>query len=662
MAEESLKETTCSCCGGAGEHEHHHHHDDDALDLDKIGTCSCCAGDDDDDEEEEEMPLWTLIVGTLLFLVTYLTDLIPEAFSLPAYIVAYLFLGYGVLREAGENILKRQPFDENFLMAIATIGAFCIGDYPEAVAVMLFSRIGEAMEEKAVHRSRKQVAAAIDLRPEVVQRLNEDGTTTEIPAKEAAVGDVVAVRVGDRIPLDGIVVAGDSLIDTSALTGEPVPVACREGSEVLSGSINTSGVLHVKVTKPLAESMVTKILESVEKAAARKPKIDRFITRFARIYTPAVVAIAVGTAVIPSLVTGHWNYWIYTALTFLVISCPCALVLSVPLSFFAGIGAASKQGILFKGGIAIEQMKRIGAVVFDKTGTITKGNFVVHQVESADNRSDDDVLALCASAEQASNHPIARSVVAQACERGLTLTEPSAIEEIAGQGLRANVGGHLVLCGNQRLMDAQKITLPELTATEYGSELYVAVDGEYAGRLVISDTIKEDAVDAVKAISQMGITTAMLTGDSQQAADYIASKTGIDDVRAKLLPQDKVDQMDDLRRKYGPVLFVGDGINDAPVLAGADVGAAMGSGADAAVEAADVVFMHSRVSAVPAALHLSKETMKIAMENVIFALGVKAVVMIAGFVGYASMWAAVFADSGVAALCVLNSVRMLYKK
>jgi len=650
MAEEFLKDQGCSCCNG-------HHDEDEAVKMDAVGTCGCC-GDDDDDEEES--PLWTLVAGTVLFLVTYLAGIIPDDFSLPAYIIAYLLLGYGVLREAGENIMKRQPFDENFLMAVATIGAFAIGDYPEAVAVMLFSRIGEAMEDRAVNRSRKQVAAAIDMRPEVVHRVTADGSTVTIPAKDAAAGDVVVVRVGDRIPLDGVVMAGESLIDTSALTGEPVPVICREGSEVLSGSINTSGVLHVKVTKPLAESMVTKILESVERAAARKPKIDRFITRFSRIYTPAVVAIAAATAIIPSLVTGQWHYWIYTALTFLVISCPCALVLSVPLSFFAGIGAASKQGILFKGGIAMEQMKHIGAVVFDKTGTITKGNFVVHQVVPADNRSADDVLCLCASAEQASNHPIARSVVAQACEQGLSLTEPSEMEEIAGQGLKAQVGSHSVLCG--QLMDTRHIVLPAMDDVEYGSELYVAIDGAYAGRLVISDTIKEDAVDAVKAISRMGITTAMLTGDSQKAADYIASKTGIDDVRAKLLPQDKVNQMDALRKQYGPVLFVGDGINDAPVLAGADVGAAMGSGADAAVEAADVVFMQSRVSAVPAALHLSRETMKIAMENVVFALGVKGVVMIAGFAGYASMWAAVFADSGVAALCVLNSVRMLYKK
>lgn len=354
MAEHTLHEGNCTCCN-------HHHHDDahvekeghcsccegeESVSLDSIGTCSCCH--DEDVEEEEGGALWTLVVGTIVFLITYVTDLVPEAFSLPAYIAAYLLLGYSVLREAAENIMKRQPFDENFLMAVATIGAFAIGDYPEAVAVMLFSRIGEALEERAVNRSRKQVAAAIDMRPDVIHRLQEDGSTVEVPARDAAIGDVAVVRVGDRIPLDGVVVSGDSLLDTSALTGEPVPVACHEGTEVMSGSINTTGILHVKVTKPLAESMVTKILESVEKAAARKPKIDRFITRFSRVYTPAVVAIAAATAIIPSLITGEWHYWIYTALTFLVISCPCALVLSVPLSFFAGIGAASKQGICLR--------------------------------------------------------------------------------------------------------------------------------------------------------------------------------------------------------------------------------------------------------------------------------------------------------------------------
>lgn len=606
--------------------------------------------------------LWQLVVGIAIFLFTYLTDFIPEPYSLVAYGIAYLILGNSIIRKAIKNIIQKEPFDENLLMVIATGGAFAIGDYPEAVAVMLFSRIGEAMEDKAVNKSRKQISAAVDLRPETIERLMPDGSVKTIPAKDGHVDDIVVVRAGDRIPLDGIVTEGTSRIDTSAITGEPVPVPCQAGSEVLSGSINISGTIRLRVTKELSESMVTKILQSVEQAAAQKPKMDRFITRFSRIYTPAVVAIAVFTAVVPSLVTGNWYYWLYTALTFLVISCPCAIVLSIPLSFFAGIGAASKRGILFKGGIAIEQMKNIGAVVFDKTGTITKGNFVVQQVVPADEFTEQDVLLYCAAAEQASSHPIAASVVTAAKAKKLNLPSITESDEIAGEGLCATVNGRAVACGNMKLMNRKQVVVPQQDNVTYGSELYVAVDGKYAGHIVVSDTIKPDAVEAIRRIHSLGITTAMLTGDSQNAAEYIAKQTGIDEVRAKLLPQDKVLQMDDLRSKYGPVMFVGDGINDAPVLAGADVGAAMGSGADAAVEAADVVFVNSQVSAVPEALHISRKTMTIAMENLVGALGVKAVVMVAGFAGFASMWAAVFADSGVTALCVLNSVRLLYKK
>lgn len=644
------------CC--CDEHEHHHDHD---------GGCSCCHApslidDDDEEEEEEETPLWQLVLGTIIFLITYFTALIPEPYDIAAYGVAYIVLGNTVIKAAFYNILHKEPFDENLLMVIASGGAFLIGDYPEAVAVMLFSRIGETMEDKAADKSRHQIREAVDMRPETIQRVTADGSVETVPASDGAVGDIVVVRVGDRIPLDGVVVDGDSLVDTSALTGEPVPVHCTVGSDVMSGCINTSAVLHVRVTKPLAQSAVTKILEAVEKASARKPKIDRFITRFSHVYTPAVVAIAAATAIVPSLVTGNWHYWIYTALTFLVISCPCALVLSVPLSFFAGIGAGSKQGILFKGGIAIEQMKRIGAVVFDKTGTITKGNFVVQRIEPVAGVPAEDVLRLCASAEQASSHPIAKSVLAKAADEGLELSLIEEAEEIAGEGLKVRVAGAEILCGNGKLMEHFHISLPDIPDENYGSELYVAKDGAYIGHIIISDTLKADATEAIKAIKGLGITTAILTGDSQAAADYVAKEAGIDVVRAKLMPQDKVDQLDALRKAYGPVLFVGDGINDAPVLAGADVGAAMGSGADAAVEAADVVFMNSTVSAVPEALRISRFTMSIATQNIIFALGVKAIVMLAGFAGYASMWAAVFADSGVAALCVVNSVRALYKK
>ena len=612
--------------------------------------------------------LIALALVILLKLLLGVLPALPTPVELLLYLIPYLVVGKDVLRKAIKGVKNRQPFDECFLMAVATVGAFALGDYVEGCAVILFYQIGELFQSVAVGKSRQSISSLMDIRPDYANVEDEDGKLEQVDPDDVEVGTVIVVQPGERVPIDGVIVEGTSALNTAALTGESLPRDVQTGDEVISGCVNMTGLLKVRTTKEFGESTVSKILDLVENSSMKKARAENFITRFARVYTPAVCYGALALAFLPPIVLllmgqpARFGDWIYRALTFLVISCPCALVLSVPLSFFAGIGAASKQGILFKGGIAMEQMKHIGAVVFDKTGTITKGNFVVHQVVPADNRSADDVLCLCASAEQASNHPIARSVVAQACEQGLSLTEPSEMEEIAGQGLKAQVGSHSVLCGNRQLMDTRHIILPAMDDVEYGSELYVAIDGAYAGRLVISDTIKEDAVDAVKAISRMGITTAMLTGDSRKAADYIASKTGIDDVRAKLLPQDKVNQMDALRKQYGPVLFVGDGINDAPVLAGADVGVAMGSGADAAVEAADVVFMQSRVSAVPAALHLSRETMKIAMENVVFALGVKGVVMIAGFAGYASMWAAVFADSGVAALCVLNSVRMLYKK
>jgi Cd2+/Zn2+-exporting ATPase len=624
-----------------------------------MGHCSCC---EHDHEEEEDGALWQLLLGTAIFLFTFFSGLIPENYTLICYIVAYLLLGKGIILAAGRNIIHGRPFDETFLMVIATLGAFAIGEYPEAVGVMFFSRIGEACEERAVGKSRKQIMEAVDMRPQSVQRIAADGTLQTIPAGEAVIGDSIFVRVGDRIPLDGIVLEGKSLIDTSAMTGEPVPILCQAGQQVMSGSINTTGTLKIQVTKVLSESMVSKILQSVETAAARKPHMDRFITRFARVYTPVVVVIAIATALLPSLVTGEWHRWIYTALTFLVISCPCALVLSVPLSFFAGIGTASKYGILFKGGNAIEAMKRVRTIVMDKTGTVTKGDFTVQEINPAGIMAEDELLRLCASVEQASLHPIARSVVAAAKDRGLVLDRTGQSKEIAGEGIVAEIGTKTILCGNQKLMDRYGIKLPQLSQITYGAELYIAVDGIFCGNILISDTIKNDAARAVQDIRKLGITTAMLTGDSQQAAQYIAAQTGIDEVRAKLLPQDKVDEMDALRHQYGPVLFVGDGINDAPVLAGADIGAAMGSGADAAIEAADVIFLNSQMSAIPQAISIAYDTLAIARQNIIFALGVKGIIMLAGFVGYASMWAAVFADSGVAALCVLNSVRMLYKK
>lgn len=600
-----------------------------------------------------------IISGGVLFAAAEWLGVLPEAYHLPALLVAYLILGRTIIMAAARSLMKGHALDENFLMTIATLGAFAINAWEEAVGVMLFYRVGEYFEELAVEKSRSQIMEAVDLRPETVRLETADGVR-EIDAAAAKVSDVLLVRVGDRIPLDGVIVEGESLLDTSAITGEPVPVAVRSGDRVMSGCVNTSGMLRLRVEKVLAESMVSRILDSVEKAAASKPHIDRFITRFARVYTPVVVGLAALTAIVPSLVTGEWQYWIYTALTFLVISCPCALVLSVPLAFFSGIGAASRCGILFKGGIVIEALKNVAAVVLDKTGTVTKGEFAVQKLLPAEGVTEAELLQLCAGAEQASVHPIAVSIVQAARSRGLELLQPESFQEVAGEGLAVRLGKDELLCGNRKLMQRYSVAdVPQAEAIS-GSEVLAARNGQYLGRIIISDTLKADAAAAVKKLQQQGLAVIMLTGDSQEEAEAVAKQAGIKEVHGRLLPQDKFTQLQQLREKYGPVMFVGDGINDAPVLAGADVGAAMGSGADAAIEAADVVFMKSDMGAVPQALALAHSTAAIAWQNVVFALAVKAAIMAAGVFGYASMWAAVFADSGVALLCVLNSIRLLY--
>lgn len=600
-----------------------------------------------------------IISGGVLFIAAEWLGVLPEAYHLPALLVAYLILGRTIIMAAARSLLKGHALNENFLMTIATLGAFAINAWEEAVGVMLFYRVGEYFEELAVEKSRSQIMEAVDLRPETVQLETADGVR-EIDAAAAKVGDVLLVRVGDRIPLDGVIVEGESLLDTSAITGEPVPVAVRSGDRVMSGCVNTSGMLRLRVEKVLAESMVSRILDSVEKAAASKPHIDRFITRFARVYTPVVVGLAALTAIVPSLVTGEWQYWIYTALTFLVISCPCALVLSVPLAFFSGIGAASRRGILFKGGIVIEALKNVAAVVLDKTGTVTKGEFAVQKLLPAEGVTEAKLLQLCAGAEQASVHPIAVSIVQAARRRGLELLQPESFQEIAGEGLAVRLGTDELLCGNRKLMQRYGVADVPQAEVISGSEVLAARNGQFLGSIIISDTLKADAAAAVKKLQQQGLAVIMLTGDSQEEAEAVAKQTGIKEAHGRLLPQDKFTHLQQLREKYGPVMFVGDGINDAPVLAGADVGAAMGSGTDAAIEAADVVFMKSDMGAVPQALALARSTAAIAWQNVVFALAVKAAIMAAGVFGYASMWAAVFADSGVALLCVLNSIRLLY--
>ena len=651
MKKDFEQEHSCGCGCGCG-HEHHH---------EEKASCGCGCGCGHEHGEHSKWEAVTLVLGGVIFVVTEGFRVVPEAYHIYALIIAYLLLGGKIVLTALKNLAKGHVFDENFLMTVATLGAFAIQAWEEAVGVMFFYRVGEYFEHRAVEKSRGQIMAAVDMRPEVVNKIVNDEVQI-IPAADAKVGDILLVRVGDRIPLDGMVIEGESLVDTSPVTGEPVPVKCTVGDEVVSGCVNTSGMLKLRVEKVLAESMVTKILDSVENAAASKPAIDKFITRFARVYTPFVVAVALLTAIVPSLVTGEWEKWIYTALTFLVISCPCALVLSVPLAFFSGIGAGSKLGILFKGGVVMEALKNIKAVVMDKTGTVTKGNFVVQSISAVEGMDEKELLQICAGAELASTHPIAASVVVAAQKEGLKLERPEKFEELAGEGLVAYYGEDVVLCGNAKLLQRYAVDLEGYIEVESGSEVLVAFNGKYIGQLLVSDTLKEDAKVAVKMLKSQGLVTAMLTGDGEREAKAIAKTIGIDEVRAKLLPQEKLQELQSLRKKYGAVMFVGDGINDAPVLAGANVGAAMGSGADAAIEAADVVFMNSEMTSIPKAINIAKETGNIAWQNVIFALGVKAVIMVAGLLGYASMWAAVFADTGVAMLCVMNSVRILYKK
>ena len=653
------------CCGH--EHEHHHHdHDDDE---------DCCCGHehdhhhDEEDEEEktsffaEHKDAIVLAIGAVLFVIAELVEKFANVqyLSEGIFVVAYIILGAEIVLTAVKNLFGGKVFDENFLMSIATIGAFVVGDFAEAVGVMLFYRIGELFEDVAVNKSRKQIMEAVDMRPEMV-RLYEEGKVIEVDPEDVEVGDCIEIRPGDRIPLDGTVLRGESRIDTSAVTGEPVPVAVAPGSEVLSGCVNTSGILYLQVDKLLEDSMVTRILEAVENAAASKPKMDRFITKFARIYTPFVVLAATATAIIPSIVTGDWAHWVYTALTFLIISCPCALVLSVPLAFFAGIGAGSKLGILFKGGVSLEMLADIKAVVMDKTGTITEGNFKVESVIPADAFTEEQIITWAGSAESASTHPIAVSIREAVKERKLTSEKPEDMKEISGEGIEVTLSEGKILCGNRKLLQRYQIAIPQNDLQESGTEVFVAKDGKYAGRIQINDLVKADSTEAIQRMKTLGLHTAMLTGDTEKNAKAVQETTGIDEVFARQMPEDKLKNLGALREKYGAVMFIGDGINDAPVLAGADVGAAMGSGADAAIEAADVVFMTSRLSALNESYNIARKTKKIAYENVVFALAVKAAVMVLGLCGIASMWMAVFADSGVAMLCVLNSIRVLYAK
>jgi Cd2+/Zn2+-exporting ATPase len=608
---------------------------------------------------------WILTLSILLCvfgIAGFYLHFIPYDLSVSLLVLSYLFLGVPIFWSLGMSISHGEWFDENVLMTIATAGALAIGEYPEAAGVLLFYRIGEYLEDEASDRSRRQITEALDLRPETVSRLH--GETAEvIPAEEARIGDVLLIRPGDRIPLDGMISDGTSTLDTSPLTGEPVPVSVGPGSQIQSGCINQDGTLHLIVSRELSESMVSRILRAVEDAVASRPHMERFITRFSKIYTPVVVLIALLTAVIPPLFFGQsWNTWIYTALTFLVISCPCALVISIPLSFFAGIGAASKRSMLFKSGQVMETLSHAKAVVMDKTGTLTTGTFSVTEVHAFSPWEESQILSMAASLEGLSTHPIAHSIVKEANNRQLTIPSPENVHEEAGHGVRGTVSGQDVFVGNQRMMKLAGIDTASVEAPPVGSLIYVGVGTKLAGTILIRDTLKPDSREAVARIHSMGLVPVMLTGDAEQPARAIAKEAGISEVYGGLLPEDKLRLMKDIRQKFGPVFYIGDGINDAPVLAGADAGAAMGSGADAAISIADIVFLTSKASSIPDSIALSRKVLSTAHNNAIFAIGVKTLIMILGFAGFANMWLAVFADTGVTLLCVLYASRLLYIK
>ena len=623
--------------------------------------------DHDHDHGSDAVTIAVIVAGLLFMAYEGLTTVVPsiglpESIETPIYYIAYILLAFPVLRIAGRNILKGQVFDENFLMSIATLGAIAIDALPEAVGVILFYRIGEFFEEKATDRSRTEIMNAVDMRPQEVRVVDTcgGGEIVVMAPEKVEVGSTIEVRPGDLIPLDGTVLEGETRVNTAPVTGEPVPVRAVPGTQLMSGCINESGRITMRVDKVLEESMVTKILDAVENAASSKPKIDRFITRFARVYTPIVVALALAVAIIPSLITGEWHKWIYTALTFLVISCPCALVLSVPLAFFSGIGNASKHGILLKGGRVIEALANVKAVALDKTGTITSGEFKVHSVETVGSHvSSSQLLSMAAAIEAVSTHPIATSIVSEAKAQGLTVEPSDFVQELAGEGMVGMTDGQQVLIGNRRLMERYNVQGYPTEAAEYGTEVLVAEGNTYLGRIIIADEARPDSAEAIANLNGQDIKTVMLTGDAEASANYIAKETGVSAVRAQLLPQDKLSVVQDIRSEYGPTMFVGDGINDAPVLAGADVGGAMGSGADAAIEAADVVFMRPSLTAIAHILDLSKATLRVAWQNVVFAIAVKILIMALGIMGYASMWWAVFGDTGVSILCILNSVRIL---
>lgn len=600
----------------------------------------------------------TLIIGTILYLIAVIGDF-KGALALILFVASYLLIGGKVVLTAIKNIARGQLFDENFLMTVATIGAFSISEYPEAVAVMLFYEIGETIQGYAVNKSRSSISSLMDIRADYANIII-DGKEKKVSPETVKVEDIILVKPGEKIPLDGIVVEGESFVDTSALTGESVPRKIAVNDEILSGGINTNGVLKVKVTKKFGESTVSRILEMVENAANKKANTEKFITKFAKVYTPIVVALAILIAVVPSIFIKDalFSTWFYRALVFLVVSCPCALVVSVPLGFFAGIGGASKKGVLVKGSNYLELLKDLETVVFDKTGTLTEGVFTVTEINT-NNIQKEKLIEVAAMAESFSNHPIAISIIK---EYGKEIDKEviKEYEEIAGHGIKAVINNEEVLIGNAKLMNQFNISYNEVDSI--GTVVYCAINGEFKGSIVISDKIKENAAEALINLKAAGVKkTVMLTGDNKKTAEKVGEKVNIDEVHSELLPLGKVKEVEKLLKasnKNGRLAFVGDGVNDAPVLARADIGIAMGGiGSDAAIEAADVVLMKDDINALVDAINVSKKTNKILWQNIIFALGIKVIVMVLGTFGIANMWTAVFADVGVTIIAIINSTR-----
>lgn len=661
-------------CGMQHSHEHEEHCccSGDCGTSENVGEHVYSHGHSRSRSEEENIKknVTKFVIGGIIFTGAILAPL-PNFMKIVLYLVSYLIIGGEVVLTAIRNIKRGEVFDENFLMTVATVGAFAIKEYPEAVAVMLFYMVGELFQDVAVGNSRKSITALMDIRPDYANvKIGDE--IKKVSPETVGVGDLIVVKPGEKVPLDGEIVEGNSTFDTSALTGESLPKEVMVGESVLSGFINKTGLITVKVTKSFSESTVSKILDLVQNASGKKSKTENFITKFARYYTPAVVIVALILAIIPPvLLQQPFSNWVYRALTFLVVSCPCALVISVPLGFFGGIGGASKHGILVKGANYLEALTKIDTVVMDKTGTLTKGIFKVTEInmkndQNAETTGENELLKYTAYAESFSNHPIAQSIVKEYEEMGNSIDKSKIekFEELSGYGLKVRVDGKDILAGNTKLMDLEKIAIEN--KEKLGTVVYVAIDGKYAGNIVISDEIKEDSESAIFGMKKQGIKNiVMLTGDNKKIGESVAKKLGITKVFSELLPTQKVEKLEEVmienEKNTGKVLFVGDGINDAPVLARADVGVAMGGvGSDAAIEAADIVIMNDEPSKIVTAIEIAKKTKTIVWQNIIFALAVKGIILIMGALGFATMWEAVFGDVGVALIAILNSMRTMY--